>query len=463
MCKKLFRPLLVLLASALLLSACSAPQQTPVAQAAPPEPADWMTLDMSWVPGQNYDGIQIMEIRRHDETRLEIAHVPVTGLQALDNELAAQARSRMDTFEADSAQSEPPMRFMLECAVTQSADGIISVVFSQQDSLRQGQGQAPLISLSSYDKATGQPANPLSGYQLTGEIQDALSPQLRAQAAAGGKVSAEEQWLVNALQSEGAAWDNAIAQADGAALVITAPAGQAVTAEVTAQQVDAAKQRLAAPPATTAPEGGKPAGDGKKLVALTFDDGPAKNTTADLLDILKQYDVKATFFLQGVNVDARPELVARAQQEGHEIGNHTYDHKNLTKISMDEVNQQINKTADAVERACGVRPTLLRPPYGSTTYKLRDQLTVPVIKWSVEPADSFTKDTTQIVNTVLKDTQDGDIILLHDTHDYSVAAIPKIIEGLREKGFTFVTVTELLTRNGDTLKGGEAYRYCRPQ
>lgn len=461
--RKMFRPLLVLLASALMLSACSAPQQAPVAQAAPPEPADWMSLDMGWVPGQNYDGVQIMEIRRHDENRLEIAHVPVTGLQALDDELAAQARRRMDEFETASAQSEPPMRFMLECAVTQSADGIISVIFSQQDSLRQGQGQAPLISLSSYDKATGQPANPLSGYQLTGEIQDALSPQLRVQAAAGGKVSADEQWLVNALQSEGAAWDNAIAQADGAALVITAPTGQAVTAEVTAQQVNAAKQRLAAPPATTAPEGGKPAGDGKKLVALTFDDGPAKNTTADLLDILKQYDVKATFFVQGVNVDKRPELVARAQQEGHEIGNHTYDHKNLTKISMDEVNQQINKTADAVERACGVRPTLLRPPYGATTYKLRDQLTVPVIKWSVEPADSFTKDTTQIVNTVLKDTQDGDIILLHDTHDYSVAAIPKIIEGLREKGFTFVTVTELLTRNGDTLKGGEAYRYCRPQ
>lgn len=461
--RKLFCPLLVLLAFALMLSACSAPQQAPVAQAAPPEPADWMSLDMGWVPGQNYDGIQIMEIRRHDENRLEIAHVPVTGLQALDDELAAQARRRMDEFEAASAQSEPPMRFMLECAVTQSASGIISVIFSQQDSLRQGQGQAPLISLSSYDKATGQPASPLSGYQLTGEIQDALSSQLRAQAAAGAAVSEDEPWLINALQSEGTAWDNAIAQADGAALVITAPSGQAVTAQVSAQQVDAARQSLATTPATTAPEGGKPAGDGKKLVALTFDDGPAKNTTADLLDILKQYDVKATFFVQGVNVDARPELVARAHQEGHEIGNHTYDHKNLTKISMDEVNEQINKTADAVERACGVRPTLLRPPYGATTYKLRDQLTVPVIKWSVEPADSFTKDTAQIVKTVLNDTHDGDIVLLHDTHNYTVAAVPQIIEGLREKGFTFVTVTELLTRNGDTLKGGEAYRYCRPQ
>ena len=90
--RKLFCPLLVLLAFALMLSACSAPQQAPVAQAAPPEPADWMSLDMGWVPGQNYDGIQIMEIRRHDENRLEIAHVPVTGLQALDDELAAQAR-----------------------------------------------------------------------------------------------------------------------------------------------------------------------------------------------------------------------------------------------------------------------------------------------------------------------------------------------------------------------------------
>ncbi len=460
---KKFRSLLILLSCVLLLSACSSPQQAPVAQAAPPEPADWMTLDMSWVPDQNYDGIQIMEIRRQDENRLEIAHVPVTGLQALDDKLAAEARSRMDAFEADTAQSEPPMRFMLECAVTQNSNGMISVIFSQQDSLRQAQGQAPLISLSTYDKATGQPANPLSSYQLTGEIQDALSSKLRAEAAATGAANQDDDWLVTALQSEGSAWDSAIVQSDGVALVVTGPSGQALTAKVTPQQVEETKQQLAAPPTTTAPEGEKPTTEGKKLVALTFDDGPAKNTTATLLDTLKQYGVKATFFVQGVNVDARPELVARAHQEGHEIGNHTYDHKDLTKISMDEVNQQINKTADAVERACGVRPSLLRPPYGATTYKLRDQLTIPVVKWSVEPADSFTKDTSKIVSTVLNDTKDGDIILLHDTHDYSVAAVPQIIEGLREKGFTFVTVTELLTRNGDTLKGGEAYRYCRPK
>ena len=92
---------------------------------------------------------------------------------------------------------------------------------------------------------------------------------------------------------------------------------------------------------------------------------------------------------------------------------------------------------------------MLRPPYGFTTDKLQEQIGAPIIKWSVEPGDSFTHSSDSIVKHILKNTKDGDIIILHDAYDYTLDAIPRVIEGLRNMGFTFVTVTELLTRNGD--------------
>ena len=470
-----FSLLSLLLACMMLLCSCGSANQ-PVAEAAQPEPADWMALDMSWVTGQNFDGIQIMEIRRQSDTHLEIAHVPVTGVQALDDLLAADARARMDEFEAafsaaqasvseveaaDTPQENSDAHFMLECAVTQNENGMISIILAQQDSLRHSQGQAPLISIESYDKATGAKANPLSVFELSGEIQAALSPALRTIIAQSGVYTAEDEWLVTALQDEGSGWNTAIAQNGGAALVLTQPSGDMMTVSVSHDQVAAAKKSLEKP---AQPDPVKV--QGKKLVALTFDDGPTKTHTPRLLDILKEYGVKCTFFMQGVNVKARPETVKRVYEEGHEIGNHTYDHPNLTKISFDEVDEQLNKTADLVEDACGFRPRLVRPPYGSTTYSLRDhmrdELDMPCIKWSVDARDSFTDSADELVQTCLNETKDGDIILLHDTHDYSVDAVPRIIKGLQEKGFTFVTVSELLTRNGDKILGGESYQYCRP-
>jgi len=474
-----FSLLSLLLACMMLLVSCAS-RPEPVAEAAPPEPTDWMNLDMSWVMGQNFDGVQIMEIRRQSDTHLEIAHVPVTGLDALDNLLAADARARMDAFEADYAAANTPSteaattaepqepadaRFMLECAVTQNENGVISVIFAQQDSLRYSQGQAPLISIESYSKSTGVKADPLDGLELSGEIQAVLSPTLRASIAQGGVHAAEDEWLVNALQDEGSGWNTAIAQSNGAALVLTQPSGDMMTVSFTKDQVAAARKSLEEPKET------KPAvkpseNSGKKLVALTFDDGPTKTHTPRLLDILKEYNVKCTFFMQGVNVKARPETVKRVYDEGHEIGNHTYDHPNLTKISFKEVDSQLNKTADLIKDACGFRPRLVRPPYGSTTYSLRDhmrdELDMPCIKWSVDARDSFTDSADEIVQTCLNETKDGDIILLHDTHDYSVDAVPRIIKGLQDKGFTFVTISELLTRNGDKILGGESYQYCRP-
>ena len=454
----------LLMAIILALSACTSDANSPVAQATDQglESQAWMNIDMSWVPGQNYDGISIMEIRRQDTSRLEISHVPVTGQDPLDQTLADIARARMNQFEADADQTKQPKRFMLECAVTQDGGNLISVVFAQQDSLPKAEHPLPLVSQYTYDKSTGQVADPLAVQNIDSALQDTLASLLRQQLAASGAVSGDEDWLVDALKAGGSAWKNTIIQKEGTALLITAPSGQLAVALADGQTLARAKDILNPPetPSIHGPDGTKPTG--KKLVALTFDDGPVKSTTPGLLDILKRYHVKATFFVQGKNAEINPDIITRIHQEGHEIGNHTYSHKDLTKISIDKVNEELDKTANIVEAASGVKPALMRPPYGSTTYKLRDQLKLPVVKWSVEPRDSYDENTDNIVNTVLHDTNDGDIILLHDTHQYSIDAVPRIIEELEKKGFTFVTVTELLTRNGGTLKAGESYRYCRP-
>ena len=470
--KKVQFSILCILILCLFCSACakgpSEQSSTPVTSVAP-EPADWMSLDTSRIPGQNYENVQLMEIRRSNESYLMIAHVPVTGIQSLDDTLAADARSRMDRFESDAGTLEEEKRFMLECAVTQSSSGLISIVFLQQDTLNLNAGNSAVISVANFDRASGQTIDPVSQLGLQSDVRDALADTIRKKIGAdeSNTLSGNEEWLVSAL-SGGSGWDVSITQHDGVALLLQQPDGKTLAVPVSQGEVEQARQSLIVTqttPAATSSETSTPSISGK-LVALTFDDGPNPNNTAHLLDILAEYNVKATFFLQGVNVKANPELVKREYQEGHELGNHTYNHPKLTELSFKEVDEQINKCNDLIEEACGFRPVLMRPPYGSTTYSLRDHLRdvlgMPCIKWSGDLRDSFTSNVDEIVNEALTTTKDGDILLLHDTHGYSVEAVPRIIKGLREQGFTFVTVTQIITRNGDPVKPGESYRYVRP-
>lgn len=427
------------------LTGCSNSVQVAEAATVPTQAlADWMRIDMSWVPNQNLDGIQVREISRQDKDRMEIAHIPVTGNKILDDGWVDLVQKQMNDFEASAASLGGNKQFAMECAVTQGEGDILSVVFAQQDSVRTSEGKPPLVTMASYNKTSGQMVNPLDRFELSGEMENELGKKLITKLSSAGIVKGNEDWLTQNLLGESDGWDQSLAMGQDVALFLDRPDNLPLVVPFAQTDVDTLSGKL------------KP-----KLVALTFDDGPIQHNTDRLLDILKQYNVKVTFFLLGKNVVVYPKTVARIHTEGHEIGNHTYNHKDLTKLTIDEAKQQINSTADAIEAACGVRPTLLRPPYGSTTYSLRDQIAAPFIKWSVEPADSFNKDTNGLVNYILENTKDGDIILLHDAHGYTVDGVSSIITGLHKQGFKFVTVTELLTRNGDTLKNGESYRYCR--
>ncbi|MFC8920899.1 polysaccharide deacetylase family protein [Streptomyces sp. NPDC047821] len=189
--------------------------------------------------------------------------------------------------------------------------------------------------------------------------------------------------------------------------------------------------------------------DCRKLtcIALTFDAGPGKDTPR-LLDILKEEKVPATFFLLGSkHVDRHPDVVRRIAAEGHEVANHTWTHRILTELEPDEIRQELSRTQDAIERLTGRRPTLMRPPQGrtdDTVSEVSRELGLAQVLWSVTAKDYSTTDSALIRQRTLDGAEKDGIILLHDIYDGTVPAVPGIIAELKKRGFTFVTVPQLL-------------------
>ncbi|MEO5721409.1 MAG: polysaccharide deacetylase family protein [Chthoniobacterales bacterium] len=184
-------------------------------------------------------------------------------------------------------------------------------------------------------------------------------------------------------------------------------------------------------------------------IAMTFDDGPHASLTPKLLDLLAARKIKATFFVVGQNVAEYPEIVARAAREGHEIASHSWSHPNLAKMSDDGVRRELQKTDDAIKSAIGVRPTLMRPPYGSITARqktwMHENFGYRVIIWDVDPLDWKRPGPSVVTSRIVNGTQPGSIILAHDIHGPTIDAMPATFEQLQAKGFKFVTVSELLT------------------
>lgn len=179
-------------------------------------------------------------------------------------------------------------------------------------------------------------------------------------------------------------------------------------------------------------------------IALTFDDGPNSIYTEKLLDGLLKRGVKASFFLMGKNISGNEELVKRMHEEGHLIGNHTFDHVQLTKVSEAEACSQILKTSNAIYEITGEYTTFVRPPFGSWRENLDCVVTMIPVLWTVDPVDWNTTDVDLIVRRVEKVAEDEDIILLHDNYDSSVEAALRIVDDLTKQGFEFVTVDELI-------------------
>ncbi|TDF91879.1 polysaccharide deacetylase family protein [Paenibacillus piri] len=192
---------------------------------------------------------------------------------------------------------------------------------------------------------------------------------------------------------------------------------------------------------------------GTKKIALTFDDAPDKQFTPQVLDVLKKYNVKATFFIVGRQAEKHPEMVKRIAREGHIIGNHTYNHSLLTKLSDEQYRAQVTKTQKILKRSIGYTPRLLRPPYGEIS---ESQLLwasdhhLIVVNWNVDSLDWKQLSQQQVTDNILNHAKAGSIVLQHSgggpNQDLSgtVHALPTIIQSLHGKGYQLVTLPELL-------------------
>ncbi len=183
-------------------------------------------------------------------------------------------------------------------------------------------------------------------------------------------------------------------------------------------------------------------------IAMTFDDGPHPKNTPRLLDILRQRNIRATFYVIGNSVKNYPEITRRIVAEGHEVGNHTWNHPNLTKLSNASVRSELDRTRDAIIRATGVKPRTMRPPYGALLTRQREMIHseygYPTILWDVDPLDWKRPGTAVVKSRILSNTKSGSIVLAHDLHSTTVDAMPTTLDALLAKGYRFVTVSQLL-------------------
>ncbi|SPL91331.1 Peptidoglycan N-acetylglucosamine deacetylase [[Actinomadura] parvosata subsp. kistnae] len=194
-----------------------------------------------------------------------------------------------------------------------------------------------------------------------------------------------------------------------------------------------------------------------KCIALTFDDGPGKYA-GTLLDTFKKYDAKATFFLEGQYVKSRPQFVKRMAAEGHELGNHSYSHPDFTKSEAGTIKSEIQKTQDAVKKAAGVEPKLLRPPYGLADLQVSDiaaEFGMPMILWTAGSQDWSSKNVDAIQKQTLAVAKPNGIILMHDWVKQTVDGMPALIKTLQSKGYHLVTVSDVV--KNENLKPGDIY------
>ena len=179
-------------------------------------------------------------------------------------------------------------------------------------------------------------------------------------------------------------------------------------------------------------------------IAITFDDGPSPAWTPQLLDGLKERNVKATFFLIGENAKNNPELVKREAEEGHLIGNHTYHHVEITRVPDETAQEEILMTNEVITGITGEEVSYMRPPFGVWQKNLERELDVMPVLWTIDPLDWTTDNEDEIINKVVTQAGEDDIILLHDCYESSVNAALRIVDILQKEGFGFVTVDELI-------------------
>jgi len=202
--------------------------------------------------------------------------------------------------------------------------------------------------------------------------------------------------------------------------------------------------------------------DGRKLIALTFDDGPRRSTTTALLNGLAQRGVPATFFLIGQQIPGNEDILRRMDAEGHQLGIHSYTHSMLIDLNNADFSAEVERTRTVMKNAVGHNDFLIRPPYGMVDAGVRRRAEAPIILWSIDPEDWGNRSVEREVSHILSNARDGSIILMHDIFPESVEAALQVVDALHQQGYYFMTISGLFAARGIQLQNGQVYLSAYP-
>lgn len=433
-------------------------------------------------PRPKYQDIDIGALIETYDGYLYAVHYPITHYPQVDEEILAYVRGRVEAFHRTAQDAPPapverwPLELFVEFTLAYQGEEWFSIlltesVYSGATKVRED------LATWNIDRRQGRIV-PLS--QLFMPERDYLG---RLSASASGRLLRErpremapaqyEAWVAAITQPAAEAFNQYLVTGEGLVFYFQSyrlestehPQVLIPWAEVADLLVDGALPSSLAPavPGATGPAsgsgnepgtGGTPGGGAPdfsgepsprtKRAALTFDDGPSDNVTPVILDILQRKGVPATFFVLGNRVDFYPELLQRMVAEGHEIGNHSWNHARLTRLSPEEIVAQIEWTQEAVYAWTGQRPLVVRPPYGAVNSRVSQAIPMPLVLWSVDTRDWETRNRDQIVAEALAGVHDGAIILFHDLFPSTAEALEEIIDALHRQGYELVTVSRLL-------------------
>ena len=415
-----------------------------------------------------------------EEKQYSVHKETLTSIDAIDKEVNGQIEADIKALTdavvaAEPSADEPKAAYINAIDTYKVNDRIVSVRVTSMTRKPTMTTFDKTVNVYNYDISTGKKVtldeifNADVKSAIPGYSEKYLLGKTKIEFYTGDKTSSATYNSVKSfLKSDLLTKDNLEVSQSEYNLILTGEAGtpekkteaKTDTADTTATSEEGASDTETASAKTT--ESKNPPQSGDKMVAFTFDDGPHKTNTDKILDILKKYGVHATFFMQGVNASYYPDVVKRIYEEGNELGNHTWDHKNLKNLSEAEIRAEIDDAADVIEEAAGARPMVVRPPYGGYNDTVKAVVQEPLIRWSVDSEDWDSRDPDVIVPHVLEDVEDGDIILFHDVHETTTPAIERLVPELQKQGYQIVTVSELIAAKGFDINSQDLWFHAKP-
>lgn len=419
-------------------------------------PADDPTDTKYYFTSSKYKDITSKFVERKSSFEQTSIEYPVTKNQKINGTIAATIDEKDAEFrellKQRPDQLTEPFTNLTSYQVSHNSDNFLSITVSiKQDT--HGAHPANYSRFWTFDKHTGEV---VTLKNLLGDSAENLShlSQLIQQKALETARKKDENYSVDSISDEQltnfTATENVITLPYEPGSIAVYAAGY-ITVSIDVVEIADYLQNDTARKIFDVPKPAPPASPGTcndKCIALTFDDGPGAHTSR-LLDTLDKFGAKATFFVVGEKVAARQDILRQQTARGHQIGNHSWSHPDLTKLSAENIQSELARTNSAIKAATGHAPTVMRPPYGAINQTVSQRLQangMSAVMWSVDTRDWADRNSQIVCTRAVSGARSGAIILFHDIHPTSVDAIPCVLDALTKQGYTFVTI--------DTLFGG---------